>query len=100
MVQVTMSMDEYLALLNMQTLDSTMSMSSDNQEIRSATKPRKRSSKYQVAYKKNFKRIAKDFKKKDGSWKKNGFRNAVKKSHESTRKGMVRKTARRAYEKR
>ena len=38
---------------------------------------------------------------KSGKWKKNGFRLAVKEAHRmsrSTTKGMVRKTARRAFE--
>ena len=97
MVQVTMSMDEYLALLGGQTLDVEAPMSSV--ETMEPTK-KKRSTKYQREYKKNFKKISKDYQKKDGSWKKNGFRMTVKKSHESTRKGMQRKTARRAYERR
>lgn len=96
MVQVTMSMDEYLALLGGQTLDVEASMSSV--ETMEPTK-KKRSTKYQREYKRNFKKISKDYQKKDGSWKKNGFRMTVKKSHESTRKGMQRKTARRAYQK-
>ena len=97
MVQVTMSMDEYLSLIGGLTLDVETPMSSG--ETLEPTK-KKRSTKYQREYKKNFKKISKDYQKKDGSWKKNGFRMTVKKSHESTRKGMVRKTARRAYEKR
>ena len=90
-------MDEYLALLGGQTLDVEAPMSSV--ETMEPTK-KKRSTKYQREYKKNFKKISKDYQKKDGSWKKNGFRMTVKKSHESTRKGMQRKTARRAYERR
>lgn len=97
MVQVTMSMDEYLALIGGLTLDVETPMSSV--ETIEAPKKRRRT-KYQIAYDKNFKKISKDYQKKDGSWKKNGFRMTVKKSHESTRKGMTRKTARRAYEKR
>lgn len=89
-------MDEYLALLGGQTLDVEASMSSV--ETMEPTK-KKRSTKYQREYKRNFKKISKDYQKKDGSWKKNGFRMTVKKSHESTRKGMQRKTARRAYQK-
>lgn len=97
MVQVTMSMDEYLALLAGQTLEVAAPMSADN-TIQPSKK--KRSTKYQTAYKRNFKKISKDYQKKDGSWKKNGFKMTVKKAHESTRKGMQRKTARRAYERR
>jgi len=97
MVEVTMSMDEYLALIGGLSMDVEAPMSSV--ETTPVSK-KKRSTKYQTAYKKNFKKISKDYQKKDGSWKKNGFRMTVKKSHESTRKGMERKTARRAYERR
>jgi len=95
MVQVTMSMDEYLALIAGSSMDSMPSTILE--EVPPVSK--KRSTKYSRAYKRNFNKIRKDYQKKDGSWKKNGFRMTVKKSHESTRKGMVRKTARRAYEK-
>ena len=96
MVQVTMSMDEYLALIGGLSMDGMPSVILE--DVPAVSK--KRSTKYQTAYKKNFKKISKDYQKKDGSWKKNGFKMTVKKSHESTRKGMVRKTARRAYERR
>lgn len=96
MVQVTMSMDEYLALIGGLSMDATPSTILE--EVPAVKK--KRRTKYQIAYDKNFNKIKKDYQKKDGSWKKNGFKMTVKKSHESTRKGMVRKTARRAYERR
>jgi len=96
MVQVTMSMDEYLALIGSLSMDVEASPI-----LEDAPKPKKKkSTKYRRAYKKNFEKISKEYKKKDGSWKKNGFKMTVKKSHESTRKGMPRKTARRAYERR
>lgn len=98
MVQVTMSMDEYLALIGGLTMDATPSPILEA-DLVPPKKARKRSTKYSRAYKSNFRKISKDYQKKDGSWKKNGFRMTVKKAHESTRKGMVRKTARRAYEK-
>ena len=96
MVQVTMSMDEYLSLLG----GVTMTDASGTEEIPAAPMKKKRSTAYQRKYKINFKKTSKEYQKKDGSWKKNGFRMTVKKSHESTRKGMTRKTARKAYERR
>ena len=58
---------------------------------------------YNKRYGKAFKKLAPKYKKKDGSWKKDGFkrcgaaaRKLAKKG--STKKGQVRKTARRAYE--
>lgn len=96
MVEVTMSMDEYLTLLNGMTMDSNP-MPAEASE----TPKKKRSTAYQRKYKSNFKKIAPRYKMKSGKWKKNGFRLAVKEAHRlsrSTTKGMVRKTARRAFE--
>lgn len=98
MVQVTMSMDEYLALINGISMDTMSSAPTAATETTPIVK-RKRSTAYSRKYKANFRKIAPDYQKKNGQWKKNGFRMTVKKAHESTRKGMVRKTARRAYEK-
>jgi hypothetical protein len=67
-------------------------------------KVKRKASQYSKRYGAAFKKIAKKYKKKDGSWKKDGFRNAQAAAHKlakkgSTKKGQVRKTARRAYEK-
>jgi len=96
MVEVTMSMEEYLTLLNGMTMESA-----PMPPAASETSTKKRSTAYQRKYKANFKKIASRYKTKSGKWKKNGFRLAVKEAHRmsrSTRKGQVRKTARRAYE--
>ena len=68
------------------------------------TKPKRKASAYAKRYGKAFKKVMKKYRKKDGSWKKGGFRLAQKAAHKeakkgSTKKGQVRKTARRAYEK-
>ena len=97
MVDVTMSMDEYLSLLNGMT---QMPINSEASESIPVPK-KKRSSAYSRKYKANFRKVAPRYKLKNGNWKKNGFRLAVKEAHRmsrSTRKGQVRKTARRAYE--
>jgi len=97
MVDVTMSMDEYLSLLG----GVAMNDAPGAPEPIPGTKKAKRSTAYQRKYKSNFKKISPDYQKKNGSWKKNGFKNAVKEAHRlsrGTRKGQVRKTARRAYE--
>jgi len=95
MVEVTMTMDEYLTLLG--------GLSDAGNDMDAPLTPeapkKKRSSAYQKRYKANFKKVAPRFKLKSGKWKKNGFKMAVKEAHKSTRKGQVRKTARRAYEK-
>ena len=48
----------------------------------------RRMSKYQRTYKKNLKKIAPNYKLKNGSWKKNGFKRAVKEAHAMTRKEL------------
>lgn len=47
---------------------------------------KKRSTAYQRRYKANFKKVSSQFKMKNGKWKKNGFKNAVKKAHKMSRK--------------
>lgn len=98
MVDVTMSMDEYLSLLSGMAMNDAPA-AAENMPV---TRPKKRSTAYQRRYKSNFKKIAPRYKMKSGKWKKNGFKNAVKEAHKmsrGTKKGMVRKTARRAFEK-
>jgi len=82
MVDVTMSMDEYLSLLGGLTQDATPAMSSDNQVI----PKKKRSSAYSRRYKANFRKVAPRFKLKNGKWKKNGFKSAVKLAHKMSKK--------------
>ena len=48
----------------------------------------RRLSKYQRTYKKNLKAIESKYKLKNGSWKKNGFKRAVKEAHAMTRKEL------------
>lgn len=82
MVDVTMSMDEYLSLLGNVALNDTPTTT----ETIPGTKKRKRSTAYQRKYKLNFKKVAPQFKMKSGKWKKNGFKSAVKLAHKMSRK--------------
>jgi len=82
MVDVTMSMDEYLSLLGGLTQDAMTSAPS----VEPAMPKKKRSSAYSRRYKANFKKIAPQFKMKSGKWKKNGFKSAVKLAHKMSRK--------------
>ena len=50
-------------------------------------KPRQVSA-YSKRYGREFRRIEKKYKTKSGSWKKNGYRAAVKAAHAATRKAM------------
>ena len=82
MVDVTMSMDEYLSLLNgMNAVPNDMAPSA------AAEMPKKkRSSAYSRRYKANFRKIAPRYKLKSGKWKKNGFRSAVRLAHKMSKK--------------
>ena len=52
-----------------------------------ADKPkRKRKTAYQRRYEKNFKAIEDNYKLKNGNWKKNGFKRAVKEAHRLSKK--------------
>ena len=82
MATVTMTMEEYLQLLN--GLSSDMAMDTP---IVEETKPKKkRSTAYQRRYNANFKKIASRYKLKSGKWKKNGFKAAVKLAHKMSNK--------------
>ena len=53
-----------------------------------AVKPKRKTTAYQRKYKKAFKSISSKYKKKDGTWKKNGFKAAVREAHKLSKKGM------------
>ncbi len=82
MATVTMTMEEYLQLLNGLTSDMGSSVAADMPE----PKPKRRATAYQRRYKANFKKIAPRFKLKSGKWKKNGFKMAVKMAHKMSKK--------------
>ena len=82
MVDVRMSMEEYLALLGGVSMDSMPSGI-----LEDAPMPKKkRSSAYSRRYKANFRKIAPRYKLKSGKWKKNGFRSAVRLAHKMSKK--------------
>jgi len=82
MATVTMTMEEYLQLLN--GLSSDMAIPIDQEPVE--TKPKKKTTAYQRRYKANFKKVSDRFKLKSGKWKKNGFKNAVKMAHKMSKK--------------
>jgi len=86
MVDVTMTMDEYLALLNsMEPIRTETADEAIAREQRMFPK-KKRSTAYQKRYKANFKKVASRFKLKSGKRKKNGFKSAVKLAHKMSKK--------------
>lgn len=82
MATVTMTMEEYLQLLN--GLSSDMGMSATAEEP--VVAPKRKMTAYQRRYKSNFRKIAPDYQKQDGSWKKGGFKRAVKAAHAMSKK--------------
>ena len=82
MAEVRMTMEEYLQLINGLTSD----MGSSSTEEMPEPKPKRRATAYQRRYKANFKKIANQFKLKNGNWKKNGFKMAVKMAHKMSKK--------------
>ena len=85
MVDVTMSMEEYLALVNnMNGMMSTVAQ--EMPEVVEEKPKRKRSTSYQRKYKAAFKRLAPKYKLKSGKWKKGGFRTTVRLAHKEARK--------------
>ena len=51
-----------------------------------ASKPRRKKSAYNRKYAAAFKKVEKQYKKKAGGWKKNGFKNAQKAAHKLARR--------------
>lgn len=59
--------------------------------LTSPSKRRRKVSDYQKAYGKNFKKVQGKYKKKDGSWKQDGFKRAQQEAHKLTKKQMKKK---------
>lgn len=87
MPTVTMSMEEYLALVQgVEMLQANDLPESGNLATPNPEKKRSRTTKYGRTYKKEFRKIAPRFKMKNGKWKKDGFKAAVRAAHRATRK--------------
>ena len=76
MAEVTLTLEEYEALREL-AMGSTPALVDTSIEVK---KPRKASA-YSKRYGKAFKKVAPDYKKNNGEWKKNGFRSAVNAAH-------------------
>ncbi len=84
MAEVTMTMEEYLQLIN--GLSSEMAPGTNESSPLEPKPKKKKSSAYSRRYKANFRRVAPRFKLKNGKWKKNGFKSAVKLAHKMSKK--------------
>jgi len=82
MVDVRMTMDEYLTLLGGIPMDSGPAQMPKNTEV----SVKKKMSAYTRRYKANFKKIEDNYKLKNGNWKKNGFKRAVTEAHRMSKK--------------
>lgn len=89
MPTVTMSMEEYLALVQGVEMMNSMSAPDPENATQSSVKRKPGGSKkYARTYKREFRKIAPRFKTKNGKWKKDGFKAAVKAAHRATRKKL------------
>ena len=88
MATVTMTMEEYLQLLNGLNSDLSAEPGSPGNEVPRAREmpKKKRATAYQRRYKSNFKKIANRYKLKSGKWRKGGFKAAVKLAHKMSKK--------------
>ena len=89
MVEVRMTMEEYLQLINGLSSDLNLEEpgSPGSMDSAAAGMPKKkRTTAYQRKYKANFKKIANRYKLKSGKWKKGGFKAAVKLAHKMSKK--------------
>ena len=85
-----LTIDEYMALRRM--LDNAPAEGMTVNEMRDEfakekmNVPTRKVSTYNKKYKKEFRRIAGQYKNKSGKWKKGGFRKAVKAAHKAVKK--------------
>jgi hypothetical protein len=76
MAEVTLTLEEYEALREM-----AMGGAQIPPPTEASVKPKRKASAASKRYGKAFKKVAKKYKLKNGSWKKNGFKLAVRAAH-------------------
>lgn len=87
MATVTMTLEEYEALIAMIRSQSPPTAQLMDDTMRPAETPRKRrNTAYQRRYKAAFRRIAPKYKLKSGKWKAGGFKKAVKQAHKEAKR--------------
>lgn len=80
-----LTVDEYMALRRL--ISSERESEGSTEALRSPEVPKKRrASAYSRKYKAAFKKVSPKFKKKNGEWKSNGFRSAVRAAHKEAKK--------------
>ena len=83
MAEVTLTLEEYEALREMAMGGAQMPQ--QNESVNQNAPKKRKASAASKRYGRAFKKIAPQFKLKNGSWKKNGFRNAVRAAHKLAR---------------
>lgn len=86
MASITMTIEEYEALMDL--VRSKESITTTTRSTQKVTKKPRKPSAYQTAYGKNFRKVAAKYKKKNGSWKTNGFKRAQSEAHKLTKGAM------------
>lgn len=89
MANVTMSLEEYESLRAMAMNGSCVNCNSHESQgsPEVAAKPKRKRSAYNRRYAAAFKKVQKKFKKKNGGWKKNGFKSAQRAAHKIAKRG-------------
>jgi len=77
MAHVTLTLDEYEALRSLISSE----RESEGAELTAEEKPKRKPSSANKAYSRAFKKVEHKFKKMNGGWKKNGFRNCCRAAH-------------------
>ena len=87
MGRVELSEEEYITLLREAGRLGTPRKASSKRKTPGVSKPRKRkASAYSKKYGAAFKKVSKKYKKKNGGWKANGFKNAQKAAHKMAKR--------------
>ena len=87
MAEITMSLEEYESLRAMALNGSCANCNGPQESSQVAPKPKRKRSAYNRRYAAAFKKVQRKFKKKNGGWKKDGFKRAQREAHRIARRG-------------
>ena len=87
MRDMMLTMDEYLALRRLISSERESEGATEAAKMpATSVAPKRRRSAYSRKYKAAFKRVSPRYKKKNGEWKKGGFKSAVRAAHKEAKK--------------
>ena len=86
MADVTMSLEEYEALRKMAMEHECMNCHNQVNQV-NQEKPDRKPSAYNKRYSKAFKKVERKYKKKNGGWKKDGFKRTQREAHRIAGRG-------------